>query len=163
MKENKDRKKQLIIMGILIVILIIVDQVIKIVIQNIGEIKIGENGLVLHVVENTGGAFGIGQNSGAMFIITNIIVLGIIFKFLTSQNQIIDTKTKVCLSLIIAGGVSNLIDRIFRGYVVDIIDFSKIINFPVINLADVFITIGWVGLAAFFAAYTVKEYRKNKK
>ena len=163
MKENKQRKKQLIIFALLIVILILIDQITKIVIYNIGEIKIWENGLVLHVVESTQGAFGIGQNSGVMFIITNIIVLGIIFKFLTSQNQIIDTKTKVCLSLILAGGLSNLIDRIFRGHLVNIIDFTKIMNFPVINLADIFVAIGWILLAAFFAVYTVKEYRKSRE
>lgn len=55
--------------------------------------------------------------------------------------------------MVLAGGFSNLIDRIFRGFVVDFIDISELINFPNFNFADIFIVLGWILLALFFAMY----------
>lgn len=114
-------------------------------------------------VQNKGGAFGIGQNSTMTFIITNIIVLGIIIRFMILQKEQIDKKTNIALCLVLAGGFSNLIDRIFRGYVVDFLDVSPIITFPKFNLADIYIVIGFILLAAFFATYTWKEVKRKKE
>ena len=44
--------------------------------------------------------------------------------------------------MVISGGVSNLIDRLVRGNVVDYIDINAIISYPVFNIADVFIVLG---------------------
>ena len=55
--------------------------------------------------------------------------------------------------MVLAGGFGNLIDRIFRGFVVDFIDVSELINFPNFNFADIFIVLGWILLALFFAMY----------
>jgi len=49
------------------------------------------------------------------------------------QSEQIDKKTNFALCMILAGGISNLIDRIFRGFVIDFIDISTIINFPKFN------------------------------
>lgn len=46
------------------------------------------------------------------------------------------------LLLVLAGGIGNLIDRLFRGYVIDYIDINNLFEFPVFNLADVFIVVG---------------------
>jgi signal peptidase II len=65
------------------------------------------------------------------------------------------------LTLVVAGGTGNLIDRIFYGYVVDFIDF-EIINFAIFNFADICVTVG--AFIAIFAA--IKEdvmSNKNKK
>ena len=43
------------------------------------------------------------------------------------------------------------------------IDFTKVIPIPVLNLADIFIAIGWICIVARFASFTVKEWRKNKE
>ena len=51
------------------------------------------------------------------------------------------------LSMIASGGIGNLIDRIRFGYVVDFLDF-RLINFPIFNVADIFVTVG----AALFIA-----------
>ena len=66
------------------------------------------------------------------------------------------------MSFILAGGISNVIDKVFRGYVTEFIDFGQVINLPVFNVADIFILIGWVAIAAIFAAFTVKEWRNKK-
>lgn len=49
---------------------------------------------------------------------------------------------KISLIMVISGGVSNLIDRLVRGNVVDYIDINAIISYPVFNIADVFIVLG---------------------
>ena len=53
-------------------------------------------------------------------------------------------KVYIGLLFLIAGGISNLIDRVFRGFVVDYIDFTQIIDFPVFNLADIVLVVGWI-------------------
>lgn len=57
----------------------------------------------------------------------------------------------------------NLIDRMFRGYVIDFINIFPNINFPKFNFADIYITIGWITLAFMFALYTHKEIKNYKK
>ncbi len=50
-----------------------------------------------------------------------------------------------CLAAILGGGLGNILDRVFRGYVVDMIA-TDFIRFPVFNVADCFITCGAIGL-----------------
>lgn len=158
----KKTNKVMLIVILIMILLILLDQVIKLFIVKNPENTIINGVLKFKLVENTGAAFGIGEDSTISYIVINIVVLGIITKFMVNGNQLIEIKTKVLLSLILAGGLSNLIDRIFRGYVVDYIDFTQIINLPIFNLADICITIGWVGVAAIFAVFTIKE-KRNKK
>lgn len=82
-----------------------------------------------------------------MFIITNIIIIGLILKFILSKKDEINYAILTGLSLIVSGGAGNLIDRIFRGFVIDYIDVNKIMKFPVFNLADIFIIVGIIILA----------------
>ena len=78
------------------------------------------------------------------------------------ENQFVDRKLKIFLSFVLAGGLSNLIDRLVRGYVFEYIDFTQAVPVPVFNLADIFVTIGWLCIVARFAFFTVNEWRKNK-
>jgi signal peptidase II len=70
------------------------------------------------------------------------------------QNKRIDNKTMVVLSLMISGGISNVIDRFIRG---GVIDFIKIMHFPIFNIADIFIVVGWVLLVVFILLYSSKK------
>lgn len=157
---EKWKKRFLIYLGIGI-FLLLVDQVTKI-------MAIGHQGtlipglLDISLVENRGGTFGVGQNSTFTFIVTTIIVIGIILRFMMVRKEELDFKTGFALSMIIAGGIGNLIDRLLRGYVVDFIDFSKWIPFPVFNLADCFVVIGIFLLLIFFGIYTYQK-RKGKE
>ena len=69
---------------------------------------------------------------------------------------------KILLSFILAGGISNVIERVARGYVTQFIDFQKVIPLPIFNMADIFILIGWVSVALIFAMFTVKEWKRKR-
>lgn len=133
----KNKKTILIILGIIIIIL---DQLTK-------NFLMGKNVIIIPNVlnftytENTGAAFGMGSNKLWMIIIMNIIILGIIIKFIRDKQDKINLKVLVPLVLILSGGIGNLIDRISRGYVVDFIDVN-LFSFPNFNIADISITIG---------------------
>lgn len=156
MKEKKKKINKFDIAIIIIIIaIIVIDQISKIIIQNVGNINIEQN------TYSTSGA---DSNSAMMYIVTNLIIIVIIARFMLSQNQFIDKILKVFLSFIIAGGISNLIDRIARGYVLEWISVSKIEWLPMFNIADVFVLVGWILVVGKFTYFTAKELmRKAEK
>lgn len=137
--------KKNIFLKIITIIAILLDQAIKIVIKS----KLFNSSIILipHVlnctyVQNTGAAFGIGSNSTSMFIAVNVVIIGLITYFIFSKGEELNKSILIALHLILAGGVSNLIDRIVRGCVIDYIDISPLIKYPVFNLADIFVVVG---------------------
>lgn len=91
-------------------------------------------------VENRGAAFGIMQNRQWLFLIITIVVLAILLWFIPKiSGEKHFLPLKLCLYFIGAGAVGNMIDRIFRGYVVDFFYF-ELIDFPVFNVADIYVT-----------------------
>lgn len=126
------------------VLLILLDQVTKLLaLQNL----IGQNPVTLIpdvfqllYVENRGAAFGILQNRQWVFLIITVIVLAALVWALPKIPQERHfLPLTLCLCFIGAGAVGNMIDRIFRGYVVDFFYF-KLIDFPVFNVADIYVT-----------------------
>ncbi len=93
----------------------------------------------LTYVENRGAAFGILQGQKIFFIIITFCVLIAIIYYYEKVN----TLSKLSLIFIFSGTVGNFIGRLFFGYVVDFIELS-FIDFPVFNLADIFLTIGTI-------------------
>lgn len=141
---------------ICIILFIVFDQVSKVFLAK--DMMLIEGLLKLSNVQNTGGAFGIFNTSVLTVILMNIILLGMIIRFLILKKDYMSKGVYFSLLFIVAGGVSNLIDRIFRGYVVDFIDFNQIINFPVFNFADIVLVIGWVWLV--IAVFKDLKYKK---
>jgi len=133
-----------IIVIISIIIFIIIDQVTKMFLAQ--DIMLIEGVLKLSNVQNTGGAFGIFSTSIITVILLNVFVLALMIRFIILKRDYISKLVYLSLLFIIAGGISNLIDRIFRGYVVDFIDFTQLVNFPVFNFADIVLVIGWIML-----------------
>lgn len=97
--------------------------------------------LSLTYVENTGGAYGIGNGSTLIFIIANIVVIGVLIIFILLKKDKLNVQTLISISAVIAGGIGNLIDRIFRGHVIDYIDINPLIKYPVFNIADICVVI----------------------
>ena len=94
---------------------------------------------------NTGIAFSMFQNSNTFFIIFALIVLAALGFWYVKNYEKIPGIINVSLVLIFAGAFGNLIDRIFRGHVVDFLDFSiGSYHWPAFNAADSCITIGGI-------------------
>ncbi len=60
----------------------------------------------------------------------------------------------MAISLALGGGISNIIDRVFRG---GVLDFIKVLFIPNFNIADLCICTGWILIVIFLIIYTKKE------
>lgn len=138
-------------------ILIIIDQLTKVALLTFvssGYQEIIPGILTLELSQNAGTAFGFAQNSNMSMIISNCIVIIVVAHFYRFQNKRLDKKMKIALPFILAGGMSNVMDRVVRGHV---IDFVHIGNLPIFNIADIYVIIGWILFALSLAIYTGKE------
>lgn len=136
------------------IIIIVLDQLTKILLINKNFVII-PNFLKLTYTENNGAAFGIGTRYIIM-IISILIIVGIIIYMIHERKKGINYIPCV---LVLSGSVANLIDRIFRGFVVDYIDIN-LFNFPNFNIADICITVGIVLLIINILKNNIKEKRK---
>lgn len=98
----KERDKRIVIY-IFIIILIILDQICKEIIENSGTKYVINKFLTFNYFQNTGVAFGFGYKNIFIFIFINIIILGIIAKFIFTQSERLDFKSKLVISLVMAG------------------------------------------------------------
>ncbi|MDO8662068.1 MAG: signal peptidase II [Candidatus Omnitrophota bacterium] len=98
--------------------------------------------LGLTLIHNRGAAFGILRNQVYLFIIISCAAIVLIYFALKNNRH--NKYQVVCLSLILAGALGNLIDRLRFGYVIDFLNFYI---WPVFNIADSAITIGAILLA----------------
>ena len=122
----------------------------------------------LRYLENRGAAFGMMQNMQYLFIAGAIIIV-VIFAFLYGRIpfQKKYLPLRICGILICAGAVGNMIDRVSQGYVVDFLYFN-LINFPIFNVADCYVTVGaFLLVVLIFFYYREEEMAcfslKNKK
>lgn len=109
----------------------------------------------LRYLENDGAAFSMLSGNRGFLIIFPMIMIAVCFYVLIRHGK---TRRwlQIALTLIAAGGIGNLIDRIFRdGKVVDYLDF-QLFNFAVFNFADICVTVG-VGLTVIGLLFIEKE------
>lgn len=124
-------------------IFLLIDQVTKFIIVNIlehgGEVEVIPSFFSIAHVRNYGAAFSILQNN-LLFLISASILALVIIIFMFIKDQTIKKYDVLVFAMLIGGIMGNLIDRIFRGYVVDFLSFDFFgYHFPVFNLADTFI------------------------
>lgn len=92
--------------------------------------------------ENRGIAFGIGQGGAKIFALMTLLMIIVALIYIAFKFNKLKGLTVFGIALVISGGIGNLIDRLFRGYVIDYIDFSEIVDFPIFNFADICIVVG---------------------
>ena len=98
----------------------------------------------LHYLENRGAAFGLMQGMKVWFVIGTVLQLGIIiFLYWRSPMERRYGWARFIMTLLAAGALGNLFDRLRLDYVVDFFYF-ELINFPIFNVADIYVTCGMV-------------------
>lgn len=149
---------------ILIISLVLIDQIIKmLVVQFIAPtsgITLINGVLSLTYLENKGAAFGL-WNSRWLLIGVNIVIIFVIIKLLRSKTYDFTKQMKTAYSLILAGGITNLIDRLFRGFVIDYIDINELFYYPVFNLADICIIVGILIVVVTIVIKTLQKQEQN--
>jgi signal peptidase II len=173
------RKKRilLIVDVILLLLLIFIDQGTKYMavmeLKGKSSIVLIENVFELYYLENRGAAFGLLQNQKGFFVlIATVILIAIVYVLYKAPYHKMYIKLHVALIFIAAGAIGNLVDRIRYDYVVDFLYFS-LINFPVFNVADIYVTISAVCLVILllfvykeadleFLSFRTKKFRDLK-
>ncbi len=146
---------------IVIAVLTAIDQIIKFFVERdlrpIREMPFIDGFIGWRYVRNTGAAFGSFSNSTVLLSVFTAVLLLVGIAALL-MGKIKDKFYNVCAVIVIAGGLGNLIDRIFRGFVVDYIEV-QFMDFAVFNFADILVTCG----AFMIAGYTVFDLIREQK
>ncbi len=163
MDNTMSKKKKLFLVADLLMIIILVafDQYTKYLacehLENKPAIKLIAGVLELNYLRNNGAAFGMLQNQKIFFIIVAAVILVIIAYVLYKLPD--DKKYNyihILLVMLSSGAIGNMIDRVRHDYVVDFIYFV-LINFPIFNVADIYVTVSTFILVLLFLFY----YKEN--
>ena len=112
-------------------------------------------------VKNTGAAFSAMQGMRWLFVAI-FVVLTVVILFEYFKKPLPFSKfDRWCIAAIYGGGLGNMIDRVWHGYVVDMIK-TEFMDFPVFNVADIFITCGSIVLIARML-FNKKFWKEEKK
>ena len=112
-------------------------------------------------VENTGAAFSLFSDNTKLLSVLTVIILAVCLIILMTR-KIKPLFLNICLLLVIAGGLGNVIDRIAYGYVVDFIE-PLFIDFAVFNFADCCVVVGVILLLIQMIFFDFKNDKKEKE
>ena len=105
------------------------------------DVKVWEGVLHIRCISNDGAAFGMLDDHRWVFMSVSTVVIIAMLGFMVVKRREIPTSLGIALSLVVSGGIGNMIDRVALGYVVDFIYFVPI-DFPCFNVADSFVCVG---------------------
>ena len=156
-------KKRPYIIALLFFILDLLSKILVTNLMNLGEsIKLINNFFYITYAKNTGAAWSILENERILLLVITVFVL-----FLINQNMnkiMLSKLEEITYGMIIGGIVGNLFDRIFRGFVIDFLDFKIFgYDYPVFNLADSFIVIGIIILFIMSIKGAINERIKSRR
>ena len=128
------------------IFIILTDQFTKFLMMYNKKLLINKDFLLfkLDFVKNYGAAFNIFSGS-RIFLSLISIFFSILLIYLIFRKNTLNSFDLYSYSFILGGTIGNGIDRIYKGFVVDFINLN-IINFPVFNIADISINIGFIFL-----------------
>lgn len=140
--------------------LVFFDQITKLIARttlSAGDIDIIPGVLQLHLLYNTGAAFSILTGKTIVFyVLTPVIAAVIIYFFIRLPFVKKYLPMAFVLTSLVAGAAGNYIDRLVFSKVTDFIYFS-IINFPVFNVADIYVTVSVIVLLVLILFYYKDE------
>ena len=148
---------------IIIALILVADQLVKYLVQSAMELNqsIPLIDGIFHItyIHNYGAAFSILQNKTVFLIIIQVVVITGILIYLIKKRNTEHSIMLLSLSLIVAGGFGNLIDRILKGYVVDFLDLRV---WPIFNVADISVCVG-CGLMVLYVLFIEPKLSRSKK
>ena len=155
---------------ICIALLVGADQLIKTIVENrlmpVGSADFIPGIIEFNYTENTGAAFSILESHTEILSIATLIIIVAGLVYLLSGK--IKSKFLVCSAiLVLAGGIGNLIDRIFRGtelFCGYVIDYIKLlfIDFAIFNFADCLVCVGAAMIIGYLIADIFRDSSKKK-
>lgn len=150
--------------AILIILSVVADQISKqLVLSNIAmyeDIEVLPGIFHFTYIENKGAAFGMLANNRWVFLVISAVAI-IAFIFYIIKYNPKDILLRVSLSFVVGGGIGNMIDRCFRGSVVDFIDVD-FVDFYVFNVADMFVCVGCGLMVLYIILSEIKEAKAKK-
>ena len=160
MKTNTKRITHYIMALVSIVVLVLLDQITKhLVVLHLKDRSayvLIKDVFQLEYLENRGAAFGVLQNQRIFFYISVLLItIAVIWFYHKVPIEHKYLPLRICAVLILSGAFGNCIDRIRLNYVVDFLYF-KLINFPIFNVADIYVTV-----AAFLLVILILIYYKE--
>lgn len=108
--------------------------------------SVGNGILTLYEVHNTGAAFSLFQNQPELLIMASFLTVAAIAFSVIMMSAKLTQSAISAMSLLTAGIIMNLAERVTQGYVIDYIHCDFMPNFPVFNTADILIVCGAIGL-----------------
>ncbi|HAN21530.1 MAG TPA: signal peptidase II [Clostridiales bacterium] len=160
----REMQKRSTLAGAITIIIVTLDQLTKYLVTqyiNIGE-KVDFIPFFINLthVENEGASFGMfAEHRWIFMLLSSVAIIGIIVFIIKYNKQHI--LLTISLSFILAGGIGNMIDRIFRYTVVDFFEFT-FVEFAIFNVADMFITFGAIMLGVYVVFFEKKTEAKDK-
>ncbi len=157
--------KNRLLFGLLFGFFVLLDQFTKLLVAarfHLGESRALIGDVVrLTYVRNPGAAFSISFGGPeTMFIVTVLVIALLAYLFLKGTIRSEHVAGKIALTMLFAGAIGNLIDRIRFGEVIDFIDMGfGSLRWPVYNVADAAITIG---MAIFFITHARQQDSQGK-
>ena len=150
---TEKKKFKLSITILIIIAIILIDQVSKILVINFVKQDVGIITLIKKSEE-------IKIADVIISILSDCVVFTVIIKFLKEQSKYMSTKVKYSLAVILGGGISNCIDKIWNG---EVINFIKIGRLPLVSIAYILYIIGWITFLIFMVKNTlnIKADLKN--
>lgn len=144
--------------AILAALLIALDQATKIHVYNnrvaLEDVTLIPGFFHLTYLENRGAAFSILQNARWFFIVLTAAAIVLMLRLMLRNRNVF---FRLCLSILLAGAVGNMIDRVLRGFVIDFLHFWIFKwDFPVFNVADIAVSVG-CGLFFIYMAFIHKD------
>ena len=118
--------------------------------------------LQLTYIRNTGAAFSSFEGQQWLFaLVFAVFTAAILYEYFKKPMPFTKLE-RWCIAAIYAGGLGNMIDRLRLGYVVDMIE-TTFIEFPVFNVADIFITCGCILLMIHLFLFNKEFWKEEKK
>jgi signal peptidase II len=149
----------------IIFVLILFDFLTKCLVTHLYNLNEGiviiKNFLKFIYIKNTGAAFGLlNKHIIVLIIVTILITIYLIKELFTNKTKLYSLS----YILIISGAIGNLIDRVFRGYVIDFISFTLFGHeMAIFNIADIYVTFGVILLIFNMIKEEINERNNSKK